>query len=233
RGEAPAPPGDHTPRSTVALSGHVVSGSPAHLLLGAQAAAATTVELDQLDASGRLVAAGVADVGVDGSFTVEAPAGATRLIASAIAADGSVVARGLIDATGAAGASVAIAPLDAETTVEAEVFLSMIDLGVSLEAANTVDVRGRVTAGVAAALVAAAEAGIDVQAELTALAQGIALAQAVEVGIYAQAGIAITQEAMFEATVAAAAQLSADLAAGADAATATAAFQAEVSAAIG
>lgn len=197
------------------------------------AAATTEVRAFRVGTGGQLTLVATAQVEADGSYALAAPAGGVNLIVQASNSDGEVVASGIVHMTGSVDTPVAVAPLSTETSVESEVFLAMVAAGSAAAAeVNTIDLRTRINAEVAAEVRAQAEAGTSTATTIAGLADAIAAAQAARLEALAEAGIATSQQALFSAQLEAAQRLDASLDAGAAASTsAYDAFFSEVAAA--
>lgn len=183
-------------------------------LLGGEgtATAASSVRAYTIADDGSLVLVGEASVEAEASYAIEVPDGAFKLIVEAYDETEAAVGSVIVEATGSAGATIEAAPITSETSLEAQVLIEMVASGaVSLAEANAVDLRARLDAQIALALRAKEESGADISADVRALAEAVAVAQAAEIEAYAAAGIEITQRALFEAEVAAAQALAAGL----------------------
>jgi len=144
-------------------------------------------------------------------------------------ADGKVLASALLETSGEAGETAVAPPMDSESSLEAEVFLQLVKDGAQPSSTDTVDLRARLDTRVAAeVLKGSAEARA---AWVKALAQGVRAAQEAELRTYAEAGVQTSQDALFDAELAAAAKLNAALDAGGSAAQAYETFHAELAAA--
>ena len=171
----------------------------------------------------------------DGSYSLTVPEGEQRLLITVYADEtaleaGEALSAGILDATAGAKAGVrTMHPLNAETRLEAAVFAQLAREH-GPESVDTVDLRARIDAGMATSWTsmeasAAAEATAD-------LAAAVQLAQRTRLEAYAEAGVTVTQAALFEASLEAAAALDAAIHAGTSAKTAWAAFHASQRAAV-
>lgn len=186
-------------------------------------AATSSVKVMSVGNFGALELVAEADVSASGEYQVEVPQGSQRLIVQAVNASGEVVASTLVEHT--VGARTVAPPMDSETSVEAEVLVQLLVQGVALAEANAVDLRARINAEVAADV----KASSDAAAELKALAEAVAAAQRARIESYAEQGIQVSQRALFEAQLDAAARLNAALdSGGTPAADAYARFHAEL-----
>ncbi|HYV47718.1 MAG TPA: hypothetical protein VFA20_22825 [Myxococcaceae bacterium] len=192
--------------------------------------AATEVRLMQINSDGTLTQmqdSKTAKVDASGQYSVTITSSADHVIIQALDAQGQVVASGLYESVQPGIQTYVAAPLDTETSVEASVLVQMIRRGSSSAQANSVDLRARIDAQVAAAV----KASSDPDAKIQALADAAISAQRTEEKSYQQAGLTVTQQSLFTAEAAAAAHLSAALDHGDDAATAYATFFTELQAA--
>lgn len=172
--------------------------------------AASMVQAYTVANGGDLELLAEAAIEADGSFDIEVPAEQMRVVLQAVDGSAQVVASTLLEASGAAGGTVETAPMNSETSVEAEVFLAMVAQGVAVVDANIIDLRTRIDEGVALAVRSAFEAG-EAGAEIAALAEATATAQAAEIQAYAEAGVSTSQSALFMAELQASMALSAAL----------------------
>jgi hypothetical protein len=120
--------------------------------------------------------------------------------------------------------------MDSESSLEAEVFLQMLADGAQLAETNTVDLRARINARMAAAARQGASSAEAQRQRVKALAEAVRAAQEAEVRAYARAGVQTSQGALFTAELAAAAKLNAALDAGTAAEAAYQAFFTELAA---
>jgi hypothetical protein len=104
-------------------------------------------------------------------------------------------------------------PMSSETSLEAEVYQHMIADGIAAEGIDTVDLRSRITTEMAAAVRAQSTAQEQV-GSIEALAASVGAAQEAELQAYAEAGVTVTQSALFDASLQASATLDAELAEG-------------------
>jgi hypothetical protein len=111
--------------------------------------------------------------------------------------------------------------MSTETSVEAAVMLQMVAGGVSLAEANAVDLRARIDADTAAAV----KASSDPDGRVKALAAAVIAAQRAQLRAWADRGLSLTQSALFDAEVSAAAKLNGALDAAADAAAGQQAYE--------
>jgi hypothetical protein len=192
---------------------------------------ASKVRASSVGSGGTLTLVGEADISAQGSYTVEVPSGEQRLVLQAVDASGAVVASALLDASGEAGDSTAAPPMDSESSLEAEIFVRMVADGAQAAQTNTVDLRARINANMAAAAQQGASTREAVQARVKVLAEAVRAAQEAEIRAYAKAGVQTSQSALFDAELAASAKLNAALDAGTAAETAYQTFHAELAAA--
>lgn len=176
---------------------------------------------------------GTAKVDADGTYALNLPRSSARVTVEVYASADSdqVLAAGILDsADTASGVNERhMAPLNRESTLEAAIFAEM-SAKLSLKEINTVDLRARIDAEMAAAYYA--QTGAVVTETRVALAAAVIAAQDARVKAFAKAGVVVTQAELFEASLTAAAQVDASLSAGASADTAWAAFYASVEAEI-
>ncbi|HLT29868.1 MAG TPA: hypothetical protein VK013_07480 [Myxococcaceae bacterium] len=165
----------------------------------------------------------------DGTYSLSVPRDSRRLIITVYADEaaleaGAALRAGVLDATvGAVGGVRTMHPLDVESTLEASVFA---ELGRQhgADTVDTVDLRARIDPAMASAW-ASMEAEAATEATVT-LAEAVLLAQRTRLESFAEAGVSVTQEALFEASLEAAAALDLALDAGTTAETAWAGFHA-------
>lgn len=193
---------------------------------------ASTVKLSRINANGSLELVTTANVNADGSYQLSAPAGEDKLVCQAFSSSGQVVASAIIETTGEAGQTVTATPMDTESSVEAEVMVEMIAQGTSVAEANAIDLRARINSRVAAAVRSTASSGGDAHAKIKVLAEATIAAQRTQIRAYAQAGVTVTQQMLFDAELQAAQHLNASLESGSQASKAYADFLAELDAAI-
>lgn len=207
------------------LQGALAPGQQAALIAHEAAGPATQVRVVDLS-SGAPEAVGQASIAPDGSFSVEVPAGAQRLIVTAVDQSGSTAAAGIMDVSAPAGGVAEMADLGPESTLEAEAARDLVACGISMLAIDTVDLRARISEALATAALAAIEAGAAAEELVHGLAQAIGAAQATELAALSMNGVTVTRQALFESGLPASTQLQRDLSAGADPGEATAAFAA-------
>src|SRR5690606_17529783 len=146
----------------------------------------------------------------DGTYSLSVPRDSRRLIITVYADEaaleaGAALRAGVLDATvGAVGGVRTMHPLDVESTLEASVFA---ELGRQhgADTVDTVDLRARIDPAMASAW-ASMEAEAATEATVT-LAEAVLLAQRTRLESFAEAGVSVTQEALFEASLEAAAAL--------------------------
>jgi hypothetical protein len=172
---------------------------------------ATSVQVALLGSDGSLQIGGQGSLSENGQFSLQVPAERTHLIIQAIDAQGQVLAAGILESSGTTGATVAMAPITTQTSVEAAVMTQMVALGASLDGISTLDLSQRIDASTAATIRAMTEAGVNVQAELTALAQASIAAQAAVLDSMSQSGITLTGQALFQSELALAQSIDAQL----------------------
>jgi hypothetical protein len=177
-------------------------------------ATASKVRVSTVGQGGQLSLVGEAEVAVQGSYSLEVPAEQQRLVIQAVDSSGTVVASALLDATGESGNIQMAPPMDSETSLEAEIFLQMVADGAQVAQTNTVDLRARVNAKMAAAARQGASTREAVQTRVKALAEAVRAAQETEIQAYAKAGVNTSQSALFQAELAASVKLNEALAAG-------------------
>jgi len=210
--------------SLSSVHGRVAPGGDAAIL--AHEGAGPAAEVRVLDRSGgAATVVGQGPVAPDGSFSVDVPAGARRLVVAAVDADGDVAAAGLLDASAPAGAVAEMAPLGGESTLEAETAMALADC-ITMNLVDTVDLQARLSELVATTALSAIEAGAAAEDLENRLAQAIGVAQATQLAALAGEGVPVSRQALFEAGVPAATQMHSDLAGGADPTEAAAAFAA-------
>ncbi|NPC45969.1 hypothetical protein HPC50_02650 [Corallococcus exiguus] len=208
----------------VKVRGHVTNGGGQQsqgLTDGAPAlagdgtvAAATTVRISRVVASGDLTTLAEADVAADGSYTLELDDAGQRLIIEAVSASAATVGSAVLDSTTPqSGQEVRTAPpITSESSLEAEVFVQMVRDGDSPAGVDTVDLRARLNSEQAAAVRGQLKATAAESVE--ALSAAVRAAQATRIKAYARAGVTVTQEQLFSASLDASAQLDAALDAG-------------------
>lgn len=159
-----------------------------------------------------------AKVQADGTYSLSIPRGSTRVTVK-VFSDASakvMIAAGLLDS--ADGDSERhMAPLNRESTLEALVFAEMAAT-VSIEGINTIDLRARIDAEMAAEYFGLA--GAELERARVGLAAAVRAAQDARIKAYAKAGVNYTQVQLFQASLSAAAQVDAKLSAGVSADTA-------------
>jgi hypothetical protein len=175
-------------------------------------AAASKVQASSVGSGGQLSVLADAEVGANGSYTLELPPGSERVVLEAVDSSGKVVASALLDATVEGEDTRTAPPMGSESSLEAEVFVRMVKDGASVESVDTVDLRSRINTELAQSVVAESDA--DAQKSVGALAAAVRAAQEAEVKAYAQAGFTTSQEALFHASLEASAALDAALDAG-------------------
>jgi hypothetical protein len=176
--------------------------------------AASMVRASTVGPGGQLTLVGEAEVSAQGSYTLEVPAKEQRLVIQAVDSSGTVVASTLLDASGEAGSEAVAPPMDSESSLEAEVFVQMVADGAQVAETNTVDMRARINAKMAAAARQGATTRDAVKTRVKALAEAVRAAQETEIRAYAKAGVNTSQSALFQAELAASAKLNAALDAG-------------------
>lgn len=166
--------------------------------------ATTTVRVSRIAQDGTLQTVGEAKVSAGGEYEVELSAlKEIKLIAQAIDASGKVRGSVIIEASGAQGETVVASPIDTESSVEAEVLQKMVSQGVTLSEANAIDLRARINAQMAEAV----KASSDAAARIKALAEAVASAQRAQVEAHGAAGVPVSQAALFDLQLDAAAKL--------------------------
>ncbi|NBD13876.1 hypothetical protein [Corallococcus silvisoli] len=195
----------------------LTDGAPA---LGGEgtASAATTVRISRVVASGDLNTLAKADVAADGSYTLELDDVGQRLIIEAVNKSGITVASALLDSTEPRSGQAArtAPPMTSESSLEAEVFVQMVRDGDAAGSVDTVDLRTRLTAEQAAAV--RGQTKETAAQSVAALGAAVRAAQATRLKAYARSGALVTQEGLFNASLAPAAKLDAALDAGGQAA---------------
>ncbi|MCI0572072.1 MAG: hypothetical protein L0Y66_15060 [Myxococcaceae bacterium] len=186
------------------------SGAP---VLGGQgtAAAATRVTASTVAPGGSLTVVAEAEVTADHTYSLELARGTERVVLQALDAQGEVVASALLDAAVTAeGQTARTAPaMSSESSLEAEVFVKMVVDGAAVHTVDTVDLRSRITSKLAQeARAQSSEAQTRTVASLAAAARS---AQESEVKAYAKAGVTVTQDELFQASLEASAKLDAAL----------------------
>ena len=208
------------------VQGRLAPGGQAALIAHAGAGSATEVLVLDL-ARGPATVVGHGAIASDGSFSVNVPPDAPRLIVTAVDAAGSTAAAGILDRSAAEGAVAPIADLGEESTLEAEAALDLVTCGLAMQDIDTVDLQARISRRVATAVSSAIAAGASAEAMIHALAQATGAAQATELASLASSGISVTRQDLFESGLAASLQLHRDLSAGVDSGIAFAAFTRE------
>lgn len=187
-------------------------------------ASTTRVRVSRVDDAGALQVQGEAQVQAEGRYELDVPAEEQRLVLEALDASGQVLASALLDASGEAGKTAVAPPMDAESSLEAQVFVQLVKDGMDASDTDTVDLRARIDARMAKEARAAGSAALA--SYVSALAQGVRAAQEAELRTYAEAGVGTSQGELFEAELAASAQLNAALdASGSSAQAAAAAYE--------
>lgn len=195
------------------------------------ASAASKVRASTVAEGGSLKLVGEAEISAQGSYTVEVPEGQQKVVLQVVDASGTVVASALLDASGKAGDTTVAPPMDSESSLEAEVFTQIVASGAQVAQTDTVDLRARINAKMAAAAQQGATTREAVQARVKVLAEAVRAAQEAEIRAYAKAGVTTTQSALFDAELAASAKLNEALDAGTAVETAYQDFFAELAAA--
>ncbi|WP_224366071.1 hypothetical protein [Hyalangium versicolor] len=180
------------------------------------ASAVTKVRASTVAEGGALTLVGEAEVSAQGSYTVEVPEGQQKLVLQGIDNSGTVVVSALLDASGQAGDATIAPPMDSESSLEAEVFTRIVADGAQVAQTNTVDLRTRINAKMAAAAKQGASTREAVQARVKVLAEAVRAAQEAEIRAYAKAGVTTSQSALFDAELAASAKLNVALDAASD-----------------
>ncbi|WP_375758198.1 hypothetical protein [Corallococcus exercitus] len=195
------------------------------------AAATTTVRISRVLAAGDLTTLAEADVAADGSYTLELDDAGQRLIIEAVNKSGITVGSALLDSTAPqSGQDVRTAPpITSESSLEAEVYVQMVRDGEAPGGVDTVDLRARLNVEQATAVRGQLKETATESVE--ALGAAVRAAQATRIKAYARAGVVITQDQLFSASLDAAAKLDAALDTGGQAAQAYDTFFAEVRAA--
>jgi len=161
------------------VQGRLAPGGQAALIAHAGAGSATEVLVLDL-ARGPATVVGHGAIESDGSFSVNVPPDAPRLIVTAVDAAGSTAAAGILDRSAAEGAVAPIADLGEESTLEAEAALDLVTCGLAMQDIDTVDLQARISRRVATAVSSAIAAGASAEAMIHALAQATGAAQATE-----------------------------------------------------
>jgi hypothetical protein len=224
----PNPAADDGPGAAArsVVEGGVAPGTDAALIAGEGAGPATQVRVHERS-GGQDTLVGEGSVASDGSFSVDVPAGAHRLIISAVDGQGRQAAAGILDVSAAEGAVAPMPDLGGESTLEAETARALASCD-SIENVDTVDLQGRITPALASALASSIAGGGSPDIPVYALAQGIGAAQATELAALAGAGSPTTRQALFESGLPASIQLRQALSSGADPDLATDAFAGSV-----
>ncbi|CAM4189106.1 hypothetical protein COEX109129_12455 [Corallococcus exiguus] len=207
----------------VTVHGHVTNGGghqSQRLTDGAPAlagdgtvSAAVKVRISRVVAAGDLTTLAEADV-ADGSYTLELDDPGQRLIIEAVSASGATVGSAVLDSTTPRPQEYVrtAPPITSESSLEAEVFVQMVRDGDSPDGVDTVDLRARLNAEQAAAVRGQLKATAAESVE--ALGAAVRAAQATRIKAYARAGVVVTQEQLFSASLDASARLDATLDAG-------------------
>ncbi|MFN7146590.1 MAG: hypothetical protein ACK4YP_22635, partial [Myxococcota bacterium] len=174
--------------------------------VGAEAGMATTVRAYSFSAEGQPIVHGEAEVSEGGSYEVEVPAEARRVVIEA-SGEAGIVGAVLVARTALEGETVLAAPIDAETSLEASVYVAVVSDGMSPDEIDVVGLRARIDAAVAAA----AEASADAEATVSSLAMGVHAALEAEARAYAAAGAEWSADAAIDATAEASAAYDAAL----------------------
>ena len=159
-------------------------------------------------ASGEVIGDGV--VASDDTFDLDVYADSEAVIVTAFDLEGTALGLVLVDAGPARGQVVVTAPIDAETSLEADVADAVSTSSAGLDAIDTVALRTRIDARVAAA------STVDVDEAIQALATAELAAAAATEAALAAAGIEFSAETREAATVDARRALDAVLDAGSD-----------------
>jgi hypothetical protein len=126
-------------------------------------------------------------------FDAVVPAGRGLFIVSAVDKNGAEISSTLVAVDGKKGESITLAPLVAETTVESQVFMATRNLGVTPAEVDIVDLRLRIDAAVAEAVLASHEPATEVDR----LAEGIVIGQRARAEIWARRGVPVTPASLF------------------------------------
>ncbi len=202
--------------TTVTVRGTITNSAGSQKILGGQGtvSSAASVTGHAVAADGSLTLLAQADVSPTGSYEIEVPAEVTALVLQCRDEAGDTLASVIVEATGTAGGQVDASPMDTETSVEAEVYRAMIAAGLAASSIDVIDLRARIDEDTAGAVRAALEATGDAEAEIQALAEACAAAQAAEIQSYARAWVTTSQQALFAAELGAAQTLNTALHAG-------------------
>ncbi len=204
----------------------LVSGATPSMGGTGTVSAATQVRAEQVGADGSLSLIADAKVDAQGNYSLRLPEGDTRVVIEAVDAQGNAVASVIVDSTANASGGVrTAAPITRESSLETSVFVQLVKDGGDVSQIDTVDLRSRIDASLAASV--AADASGSAKA-IAALADAIRAAQEAELKAYAKAGVTTTQSELFSGSLEAAAKLDAALDAGTAADQAWADFYAAV-----
>ena len=177
--------------------------------------AASRVEASGVGSGGALTLISETSIQADGAYQLEVPADSERVVLRALSSSGEVVASALLDAAVRAQgeATRSAPPMSSETSLEAEIFQQLVADGVAATSIDTVDLRSRITVQLAASVRSQAtdQERID---SIRALAAAVRAAQEAEIQAYAKAGVTVTEQMLFEASLEASAALDSALAAG-------------------
>jgi hypothetical protein len=209
---------------SVTVAGHVtdsegtqrqgLSGGPSFGGTGT-VSAASQITASSVGSGGALTLIAETSIQAGGAYQLEVPEGSEQLVLRAVSSSGEVMASALLDAAvRAQGESTRSAPpMSSETSLEAEVFQQMIADGIAANSIDTVDLRSRITTELAASV--RSQATDQEQTDsIGALAVAVRAAQEAEIQAYAKAGVTLTQQALFDASLQASATLDAALASG-------------------
>ncbi|HZA52176.1 MAG TPA: hypothetical protein VE549_15635, partial [Myxococcaceae bacterium] len=178
-------------------------------------AAASRIEASSVGSGGALTLISETSIQANGEYQLDVPADSERVVLRALSSSGEVVASALLDAAVMAQgeATRSAPPMSTETSLEAEIFQQLIVDGVAASNIDTVDLRSRVTTQVASS-VRAQTTDQERLDSVGALAAAVRAAQEAEIQAYAKAGVTVTEQALFEASLEASAALDSALAAG-------------------
>lgn len=202
------------PENAVTLRGQVSDqgGSQARFAGAGAVSASSTIEVT--DPDGTVIGEGT--VQADGTFEVLVPDGREKVVVAALDDAGQRTGAVLVEATGEARGTVTSAPIDAETSVEVAVWERLLAEGHAPRDIDTVDLRTRIFADLAAEISNIERDGETGDAEIDAVAEAVLVAQATRLDALADANVETTQEALWTAKLDAMSALSTDLADGAD-----------------
>ncbi len=144
---------------------------------------------------------GAADIDADGSFAVDVPAESSQMVLVALDENGEKVGSVIVEGAAEAGSTVTSQPIDSETSLEAEAF-TWIANERSGETIDTIDLRKRIDADLAAEIDAVADADeTRGDVAIDAVAKAVLAAQEARGDVFADAGLSVDAEDLWTAKV--------------------------------